>query len=89
MYTGGKLQGISAAHNTGDASKSTKKGVQMGECQLVYITPELLITGSVWRKMVVGELYNERMIAFEKSCIQVASYKGFQLRMLLVMLVRV
>ena len=36
----------------------------MGEYQLVYITPELLITGRVWRKLLVGEIYNERMMGF-------------------------
>ena len=49
----------SAAHVTGE---SMKKGVQIGEYQLVYITSELLITGIV--KMLVEELYNERMMVF-------------------------
>ena len=40
-------KGLRAAQVTGDSSKSIKKEVQDGEYQLVYITPELLITGSV------------------------------------------
>ena len=28
------------------------------------MTPELLITGSVWKKMLVGEVYSERLRAF-------------------------
>lgn len=38
--------------------------MQEGEYQLVYITPELLITGGVWGKMLVGEVYSERLRAF-------------------------
>ena len=57
-------KGLSAAHVTGDSSNSVRKKVQDGEFQLVYITPELLITGSVWRKMLVGEVYSERLRAF-------------------------
>ena len=38
--------------------------MQEGEYQLVYITPELLITSSVWRKMLIGEVYSERLRAF-------------------------
>ena len=57
-------KGLSAAQVTGDSSKSLKKKVQGGEFQLVYITPELLITGSVWRRMLVGEVYSERLRAF-------------------------
>ena len=45
------------------SNKSLGKKVQEGEYQLVYITPELLITSSVWRKMLVGELYSERLRA--------------------------
>jgi len=59
-------KGLRAAKVTGDSSKSLRKEVQEGQYQLVYITPELLITGStsVWRKMLVGEVYSERLRAF-------------------------
>ena len=39
-------------------------GVLRGDYQLVYITPELLFTVATWRKMLVGEVYRERLIAF-------------------------
>ena len=55
---------VRAAQVTGDSTKSLRKEVQEGEYKLVYITPELLITGSAWRKMLVGELYSERLMAF-------------------------
>ena len=57
-------KGLKAAKVTGDSSKSLRKEVQQGEYQLVYITPELLITGGVWRKMLIGEVYSERLKAF-------------------------
>ena len=57
-------KGLRAAKVTGDSSKLLRKEVQEGQYQLVYITPELLITGSVWRKMLVGEVYSERLRAF-------------------------
>ena len=57
-------KGLSAAQVTGDSIKSLRKEVQEGLYQLVYITPELLITGNVWRKMLVGEVYSERLRAF-------------------------
>jgi len=56
-------KGLRAAKVTGDSSKSLRKEVQEGQYQLVYITPELLITGSVWRKMLVGEVYIEQLRA--------------------------
>ena len=57
-------KGLRAAKITGDSSKSVRREVQEGEYQLLYITPELLITGGVWRKMLVGEVYSERLRAF-------------------------
>ena len=57
-------KGLRAVKVTGDSSKSIRKEVREGEYQLVYITPELLITGGVWRKMLVGEVYRERLRAF-------------------------
>ena len=57
-------KGLRAAQVTRDSSKSLRKEVQEGEYQLVYITLELLITSSVWRKMLVGEVYSERLRAF-------------------------
>lgn len=57
-------KGLRAAQVTQDSSRSLCKGVREGQYQLVYITPELLITCSVWRKMLVGEVYSERLRAF-------------------------
>ena len=64
QVTSFSTRGVSAAHITGESSKCVKEGVQKGEYQLVYITPELLITGVSWRKMLVGEVYCERLKAF-------------------------
>lgn len=57
-------RGISAAHITAESSRDVKEGVQKGEYQLVYITPELLINGATWRKMLVGVVYTERLKSF-------------------------
>lgn len=57
-------KGLRAAKVTGDSNKSLRRAVQEGEYQLVYITPELLVTVGVWRKMLVGEVYSERLRAF-------------------------
>ena len=57
-------KGVRATQVTADTTKSLRKKVQEGEYQLVYITPELLITSNVWRKMLVEELYSERLMAF-------------------------
>ena len=61
MYS---AKGLSAAHITGDTSKAMEDEVRRGEFQLVYITPELLLCNSSWRKMLVGECYSERLVAF-------------------------
>ena len=57
-------RGISAGHITGDSNKEMKDSVLSGKYQLVYITPELLISGTVWRKMLTGEVYESRLKAF-------------------------
>lgn len=57
-------KGLRAAKVTGDSSKSLRREAKEGDYQLVYITPELLITGGEWREMLVGEVYSERLRAF-------------------------
>ena len=61
MYS---AKGLTAAHVTGDTTEEMKEGVRRGEFQLVYITPELLLRSSVWRKMLIGECYTEHLVAF-------------------------
>ena len=61
MYS---AKGLTAANVTGDTIEEMKEGVRRGEFQLVYITPELLLCNSGWRKMLTGECYTERLVAF-------------------------
>ena len=37
-----------------------KAGILKGNYQLVYITPELLVGSSIWRKMLAGDVYKKR-----------------------------
>ena len=41
-----------------------KDGVLKGHYQLVYVTPELLLESSMWRKMLTGDVYKKRLVAF-------------------------
>ena len=61
MYS---AKGLAAAHVTGDTTDEVKVRVRRGEFQLVYITPELLLCNSGWRKMLIGECYTEHLVAF-------------------------
>ena len=58
------FRGISAGHVTRDSDKEKKDGVMRGKYQLVYITPELPISCTVWRKMLTGEVYESQLKAF-------------------------
>ena len=40
---------------------SVKDGVKKGEYQLVLITPEMLLGGKQWRKMLRLEIYSQRL----------------------------
>ena len=48
----------------GDTSEKMKEGATRGEYQLLYITPELLIGRSEWRKLLLGDVYRNRLVAF-------------------------
>ena len=41
--------------------------------RLVFFTPEMIITNKRWRKMIAGDVYNERLKAFvvdEAHCVK-------------------
>ena len=57
-------KGISAAYIMRESTEEMKEGVRNGDYQLVYITPELLICNAGWRKMLMGDCYSERLMAF-------------------------
>ena len=57
-------KGLSAAYVCEDTSKEMKDDVRRGKCQLVYITPELLVCHAGWRRMLATECYIRRLMAF-------------------------
>lgn len=42
---------------TSETTSSVKEGVIAGEYQLVFFTPELLITKTKWRELLSGDVY--------------------------------
>ena len=48
----------------GDTSEEMKEGAKRREYQLLYITPELLIGRSEWRKLLLGDVYRNQLVAF-------------------------
>lgn len=67
-------KGLSAACITGEATDtSVKDGVTKGAYQLVFFTPEMIITNKRWRKMISGDLYTKQLKAFvvdEAHCVK-------------------
>ena len=50
-----------------------RKGVSQGNYQLVYITPELLIEKTRWRKLLSSSVYEDRLKGFvidEAHCVK-------------------
>ena len=57
-------KGVSAVYITGESHGEMRKGVEKGYSQLVYITPELLLCNSRWRKMITKDTFVNRLEAF-------------------------
>ena len=56
---------LSVACISGDTTDDAIiKGVSMGAYQLVYFTPEMIITNKKWRRVIEGDVYTERLKAF-------------------------
>ena len=56
----------------GDAEVSVDE-VYEGKYQLVYISPEALLTNETWRDMLLSSVYQERLVAFvvdEAHCVK-------------------
>ena len=49
---------------TGESREEMRKGVEKGFYQLVYITPELLICNSRCRRILTGDTFDDRFMAF-------------------------
>ncbi len=56
------LQGVLAALVTGTSEdKEIKKGIHGGKYDIVFFTPELLITSARWRRLLTSNLYAKRL----------------------------
>ena len=67
-------KGLSAAYISGEpSSERMKEGVSRGAYQLVFFTPELIVTNKRWRKVLEGDVYADRLKAFvidEAHCVK-------------------
>ncbi len=66
-------RGLSVACVTSDCASQVKAKVLAGEYQLVFFTPELLITKTKWRELLLGDVYKARIKALvvdEAHCVK-------------------
>lgn len=57
--------GISACHISQEQNDTAvKEGVIQGQFQLVYFTPEILLTNKTWRKVLSSDVYAKRLRGF-------------------------
>lgn len=51
----------------------TRRSIQKGECQLIFISPEALFGSLRWRRMLCTDHYRQNLVAFvvdEAHCVQ-------------------
>ncbi len=57
--------GIKACYISGEKdNESVKKDVVKGRYQIVYFTPEMILTNRRWREMLIGDVYTHQLKAF-------------------------
>ena len=56
--------GVKACYLSEQDDDEIKDSVVKGLYQLVYFTPELLLTNKKWRNMLISEVYAKRLKAF-------------------------
>ncbi len=69
-----KKKGLSAVY-VGEAMNSSDKMAQVaeGKYQVIYISPELLLTEDTWRDMLLSPLYKEHLVGLivdEAHCVK-------------------
>ena len=67
------VKGLDVGCITGDSTEEQRSRVQQGCCQIVFFSPESLLSGSHWRKMLHNELYYDHTVAFtidEAHCVK-------------------
>ena len=63
---------LSAAFVTADQEEEILQGVENGQFQIVYASPESMLSSDRWRQMLCSDLYKERLIGIavdEAHCI--------------------
>ncbi|KAL5460118.1 hypothetical protein EMCRGX_G033544 [Ephydatia muelleri] len=67
-------KGLTSICVSGDTSGSAiLNDVSLGKYQLVFFTPEIVLASKKWRKVIQGDVYNERLRAFvidEAHCVK-------------------
>ena len=67
-------KGLSSAYVSGEVTDRTiLDGVARGLYQLVFFTPEMLITNKRWRRVIESDAYAQRLKAFvidEAHCVK-------------------
>ena len=56
--------GVKACYLSEQDDDEIKDSVVKGLYQLVYFTPELLLTNKKWRNMLISQVYAKRLKAF-------------------------
>lgn len=55
-------KGLATSYIAGEQKdEGVKRAVMKGEYQLVLFTPEMLLESKLWRKMLLGEVYSQRL----------------------------
>jgi len=56
-------KGLPTAYLSCDSDSAVKRGILEGAFQLVFISPEMLLSTKKWKKLLRGEVYSERLKA--------------------------
>lgn len=67
-----KMRGASAVY-VGDVDDKMEGDICSGQYQLVYLSPEALLTNDMWRDMIQNPVYQENLVAFivdEAHCVR-------------------
>lgn len=57
--------GLRACYISGEQEdEEVKEGVVRGMFQVVYFTPEMLLSNKKWRRMLLDQVYRSRLRAF-------------------------
>lgn len=65
--------GVLSACVMGETDEGVKQGIHGGRYDVVFFTPELLITSSRWRRVLTSDIYTKRLKALvidEAHCVK-------------------